>query len=209
ELVPGAIVSVRGEITATRVARGRKTRFQAVLSDGGEGGHRLDLVWFNQAYLRNRIQPGMRLRVQGKAIKYGGGLQLTNPKWEHLPETDESEPGPADARLRPVYPASERIRSDEIEEAIRAALPHALPLIEDHLPPEFVRKKRLPALAEAYRMLHAPETEAEAKAGRRRLAYDELLLLQLGVHMKRYRLREALKSPPLKWSEAIDRRIRA
>src|SRR5690606_8042394 len=96
ELVPGAIVSVRGEITATRVARGRKTRFQAVLSDG-EGTNRLDLVWFNQAYLRNQIQPGMRLRVQGKAIKYGGGLQLTNPKWEHLPETDEPEPGPADA----------------------------------------------------------------------------------------------------------------
>jgi ATP-dependent DNA helicase RecG len=207
EISPGSIVSVRGEVTATRVAGrpGRKARFEAVLYDGA---HRLDLVWFNQPYLRTRVQPGMRLRVQGKAIKYGGGLQITNPKYEALREGAEAEPGPADARLRPVYPASERIRSDEIEEAVAAAMPHALPLIEDHLPAPFLKSKRLPALAEAYRMLHAPETEAEAKAGRRRLAYDELLLLQLGVHMKRWRLRESLKSPALKWSEAIDRRIR-
>src|SRR6185369_17044881 len=58
------------------------------------------------------------------------------------------------------------------------------------------------------RMFHAPETEAEVASARRRLAYDELLLLQLGVAMKRAHLRQTLKAPVLRWSDAIDQRIR-
>jgi ATP-dependent DNA helicase RecG len=62
---------------------------------------------------------------------------------------------------------------------------------------------------DAYRMLHAPESEGDHRSGRRRLAYDELLLLQLGVHMKRAHLRRTLTAPPLRHDEAIDARIRA
>src|SRR5690606_29117376 len=91
---------------------------------------------------------------------------------------------------------------------VREVLPVALPLIEDHLPESFRREREMPSLCEAYRMIHAPATEAEAAAALRRLAYDGLLLLQLGVHMKRAQLRRAMRAPALRWSEAIDRHIR-
>ena len=55
----------------------------------------------------------------------------------------------------------------------------------------------------------APESEGDHQSGRRRLAYDELLLLQLGVHMKRAHLRRTLTAPPLRHDDAIDARIRA
>src|SRR5690349_3770330 len=62
QLVPGQNVSTRGEITATRIVNRRpKPRFEAVMLD--ETG-RLDLVWFNQLYLRDKIHPGTHLRVQ-------------------------------------------------------------------------------------------------------------------------------------------------
>jgi len=209
EIKPGVVCSARGEITATRVAgrpRGRK-RFEAVLMD--DAGGRLDLVFFNQAYLHSRIHPGDRVRVQGKASVFGSGLRMSNPAWETLPAEGEEAPAHAESRLRPVYPASEELPSRKIEGAIAEALEKALPLIEDHLPEELRRERELPTLAEAYRMQHAPRSEQEVGEGRRRIAYDELLLLQLGVHMKRARLRATRRAPALRHDARVDERIRA
>jgi ATP-dependent DNA helicase RecG len=204
ELVPGAICHVRGEVTATRPVRGPRPRFEAVLHDGTG---RLDLVWFNQLYLSDKIAPGVRLRVQGKVAKRGPMVQMANARPEVLNPADEPER--SDGRIRPVYPASEEIASRKIEHAMRKVLPHALPLIDDHLPAEFRGRRALPELREAYRMLHEPQSPEEALAGRRRLAYDELLLLQLGVAMKRAHLRAHLRAPKLDASDAIMRRILA
>jgi len=204
ELEAGHIVSARGEITATRVVLRRPQRFEAALMDDGR---RLDLVWFNALYMRDRIKPGMRLRVQGKATKYGPGLQIANPKFEIL--KDEAEPLQAESRIRPVYSANERIKSQAIEQAINSVLDLALPHLKDHLPESLVASRELPALPRAYELIHRPRNEGDAEEGRRRLAYDELLLLQLGVQMKRAHLRQQLRSPALTLTDAIDKRIRA
>ena len=204
ELKPEHVVSARGEVTACRMSGfGKKSRFTAVLSDGTG---RLDLVWFNAPYLRGKVHPGMSIRVQGKAKTYNHGLQLANPKLEILDGDTESKPALAD-RLRPIYPASERVPTRVIERAIEAILPVALPLIEDHLTPEYRAERDLPELREAYRMMHAPADEAEVARGRRRLAYDELLMLQLGVAMKRYELRDAQRAPALRSSPVVRAKI--
>lgn len=211
-LIPGAVVTARGEVTATdMIPRGRKPRFRVVLADHTG---RLDCIWFHGGYLRDKIHPGMRLLVQGKAKRHpraghnDNALQLINPKWEALPETDDP-PAIADARLRPVYPASEELSSVAIENAVGAILEQALPLVEDHLPPHFRKERELPELAEAYRMMHKPENPDEVVRARRRLAYDELLMLQLGVHMRRAELRSTMHAPALEWSEQIEERILA
>lgn len=200
----GQIVSARGEVTATRMAGfGRKQRFEVVLCD--ETG-RLDLVFFNQPYLRNKIHPGTMLRVQGKLNKRGPSVQLANPKVEYLDEA--GTPESLDSRLRPVYPASEAVNSRAIEAAIEMVLPRALEQVQDHLSEEYRRARELPELRAAYRMMHRPEEPGEVIDARRRLAYDELLLLQLGVQLKRAHLRRTLQAPPLRWDEGIDARIR-
>jgi ATP-dependent DNA helicase RecG len=207
-LAPGAIVSARGQVAATRIVMRRpRPRFEAVLMD--ETG-RLDLVWFNMTYLREKIHPGMRIRVQGKSGRLGrGALQVVNPRWWAIPEKDDQGASASeDARLRPVYPAGESVPSREIEAAVRAVLKPALTQIEDHLPADYRKARALPSLAEAYRMMHEPENEAEVAAARRRLAYDELLLLQLAVALKRAHLRQAMRAPALRWSPQIDARIR-
>lgn len=205
ELAPDHIVSARGEITSCRLSGyGKRSRFQAVLSDGTG---RLDLVWFNAPYLRGKLHPGMRLRVQGKAKTYNHGLQIANPKYEVLSDEIEPDSDKTEARLRPIYPASERVPSRVIEQAVLKVLPVALPMIEDHLPETFRTERDLPDLADAYRMMHAPENEEEIARGRRRLAYDELLMLQLGVAMKRYQLRDSQRAPALRASPASHDKI--
>jgi ATP-dependent DNA helicase RecG len=204
ELVPDHIVSARGEITACKLSGyGKKSRFQAVLSDGTG---RVDLVWFNAPYLRGKLHPGLTLRVQGKAKTYNNGLQIANPKFEIL--TDDAEPADEkEARLRPIYPASERVPTRTIEQTIEKVLPIALPLIEDHLTEVFRKERDFPMLSDAYRMMHAPQSEEEVAHGRRRLAYDELLMLQLGVAMKRYELRDSQRAPALRASPAVTHKI--
>ncbi len=206
DLVPGTIVTVRGEISATRVVPiGKKPRFEAVLVDGAG---RLDLVWFNAGWLRNKIHAGMRLRVHGKVKPFGKLTQIANPKWEAIPDTAD-EPSTNDARLRPIYPASERLSSEQIESAIQAVLPTVLPQLDDHLADPYRDERALPALNAAYRMIHTPDSDGEVTEAKRRLAYDELLLLQLGVAMKRAHLRRSLRAPALRWDDEIDAHIRA
>ena len=209
DLAAGHIVTARGEVSATRIkAVGRRPRFEAVLLDHTG---RLDLVWFNQTYLKDRVYPGMHLRVQGQARRFGpqgGWLQIVNPKWEVLEEGEEAPASAQEARVRPVYPASEHINSYRIELAVQKVLDAAVPLIEDHFGEEFRKAKDVPALGEAYRMAHRPASEEEAAAAHRRLAYDELLMLQLGVFLRRAQIRRTMRAESLKWSEEIDRRIR-
>ncbi len=217
QLVPGQIGSARGEVANTRIVRRGRMRFEVVIVDDTD---RLDAVWFNQPYMGDKIRPGMRIRVQGKCQKFGPGVQMVNPRFEILPppgdastemgnaQPSAAEPGLHSERLRPVYPASEEVNSRAIERAVGKVLSEGVALIEDHLGEGYRAARDLPPLGEAYRLYHAPDTEAHVLAARRRLAYDELLLLQLGVHMKRAHLREGLKAPALRWSASIDEHIR-
>jgi len=204
DLVEGVLGTARGEIGACRAVRtGRMRRFEAALLD--DSG-RLDLVWFNQAFLEKKIHAGDLLRVQGMPKERGGGLQMANPRFELLEDGDEPAPMSED-KLRPVYPASERITSREIEDAIASVLEEALAEIEDHLPEAYRAERELPELRDAYRMLHAPEDESEVKEATRRLAYDELLLMQLAVHHRRAHIRRMFSAPDLDTSDAIHGRI--
>ena len=204
ELQLGEIVSARGTVTATRVSGPyRKQRFEAVVEDGSG---RLDLVFFNQAFLAKKIHPGDRVRVQGKLARRGEQLQLANPKIEVM--SDGAEPEQREGRLRPVYPASESAGSRVIERAMEGILEPACAQLDDHLSRAQRKRLEMPTLADAYRAMHRPEDESAVNEARRRLAFDELLFLQLAVQMKRAHLRQTLRAPPLRLDDQIDVRIR-
>lgn len=206
DLPMDAIGSARGTLVNTRyispMGHG-KGRFQATLEDHSA---RLSLIWFNAGYLRDKLHPGMTIRVQGKVKAFGGYAQMTNAKWEPLDDPDRQDTKAE--RYRPVYPASENLPSAFIEELILRVLPAVLPQIIDPLPEAMLKHHAMPTLAEAYRLIHTPEDEEEAGAARRRLAFNELLLLQLGITMRRHYNETALEAAALKWTPAIDRHIR-
>jgi ATP-dependent DNA helicase RecG len=198
------VASVRVEVAAVRSIPGRASRVEATLED--ESG-RLRAVWFNAPWMRQRIHPGQKGLVQGAPKLRGAYLEMTNPTWAPFDPADP--PAARRERLRPIYPASEELSSGQVERAVAAVLPGLLPLMDDPLPPEYRATRGLVPLAEAYERMHAPRSRDEQLEARRRLAFEELLILQLGVTMKRRQIRDGIRAPVLPLSPAIDARIRA
>lgn len=207
QLQPGTIGSARGEITATRlVPSGKSPRFEAVVMDHTG---RVDLVWFNGTYLKSKLFPGLQVRVQGMVKSRGPGVQIANPKFEILSATAPlADAGESASMLRPVYPASESINSAQIQALVEKILDRACSLIPDHLPEAYRAERSLPPLAQAYRMVHAPEGQEDIGEAMRRLAFDELLLLQLGVFLRREQLRQSVRAIVLPRTSTIDAAIR-
>ena len=181
--------------------RGGAGRFTATIAD--DTG-RLDLVWFNGSFLKGKIHPGTWLAVTGKVTKHEY-RQMVNPNYVILEEGKNADT--ANERLRAIYPATEDLSSKVIEEIIENSLPTLLPQINDHLDDSYRDARKLPPLAQAYKLIHQPREEDEVKVAARRLAYDELLMLQLGLAITRARTK-SLDAPALRWNEAIDKAIR-
>lgn len=196
--------SVRAEVASVRASPGPRSRVEATLED--DTGT-IRAVWFNAPWMRQRIHPGQRGVLQGQPKMRGRYLEMANPNW--APFDPDQPPAARSERWRPVYPASEEISSQQIERAVQAALPTVLPAIEDPLPAEYRASRALFALDECYRRMHAPTSMDEQMEGRRRLAFEELLVLQLGVMMKRRQMREGARAPALPLTGAMDARIRA
>lgn len=197
-------VSTRGEVARVKRGFGRKPRLEVQLED--DTG-RLEVVFFNQPWLQRRIHPGQVLRVAGKVKLHGSTLQMANPRWE---QDDPDAPAPVgSSRLLPVYPASEQVSSMVIARATDAILDEAVTLLEDHLPEDYRRDRGLLRLDEAYRILHRPLDRDAVKAARRRIAFDELLLLQLGVMMKRHHRMQTLRAPALPLTDELQERMAA
>jgi ATP-dependent DNA helicase RecG len=201
-LTPGDIITARGEITDTRVMRfGRKKRFEAILEDPTG---RLMVHFFNQPYLQNKLHPGMRLRVTGRAKDEPPYISLANPTYEIL---DSNEPIAKESHLRPVYPATESLDSRAIEAIIRRILEPTLAHIHDHFTDAYRAARSLPPLWETYRMLHRPQSMEQTTQARRRLVYDELFLLQLAQAMRKTQRASLHSAPALRWDDRIRARI--
>jgi len=112
-------------------------------------------------------------------------------------------------QLRAIYPASEQLLSSEIESVVAKVLESVCATIEDPLPIEFRKERGLIALADAYRLYHQARDEDDVAAARKRLAFDELFLLQLGVMMRRAQLRSRTRALPLKLEPKINDHIRS
>ena len=197
-------LSVCGEVVAVRSVPGRgRRRVEATVQDD-TGAVRL--TWFNMPWVADKLRPGLTVRVTGRAGRHRDLLQMVNPRWELL-DTAKASPEKRPERYRPVYPASDELPSWQIERAVNEVLDAVLAELEDHLHEPYRASRALPGLADAYRMMHRPADTDEPLQARRRLALDELLLLQLGVMLKRRHRRRTLRAPALKHSAAIDRHI--
>src|SRR5581483_1952824 len=194
DLPGGEEVVIAGEVlnVSKRPLRGRRTLVNARVDDGTAT---ITAGWFNQPWVADQLRPGMQVRLRGKRSRYGFDVK-----------TYDVGDVRATADFAPVYPASEEIPPKRLRTLVGHALGHVVDY-PDPLPAELRDAERLPLKRDALFALHLPESEAEAEAGRARLAFEELL--QLGI-ARRAAEREHTLAPSLgEPGELIERYRRA
>jgi ATP-dependent DNA helicase RecG len=157
--------------------RGRRV-VEAILAD--DSG-RMKAVWFNQPYLAQSLHSGDEMVLSGKVQKErrGGGLVMMNPAFER-----GVSGGLHTGRLVPIYPETHGLTSRWIRAKVSEALPTAA-LMGDEVPSAVERSQGLPTLAAAVHQVHFPDDEENLALARRRVAFGQLLLMQVAVLISR------------------------
>ncbi len=195
-------IAVLGAIFTRRSARGTLMTEAELLEEDGTPSP-VRAVWFGRVFVKEKHRLGERVRISGKVKWLGRVLQFTSPKIE-----------PADApavhtgRLVPVYPLTEGLKEGNVRRWLHTVTQgdaRTSPLVEEvpELLPQDIRERHaLPRIADALRQVHFPDDETRLLDARRRLAFDELLVLQLALAQRRARWTASARAHPLPANEA-------
>jgi ATP-dependent DNA helicase RecG len=196
------VVSGRVLNVEKRPMRGRRrTRVVARVDDGTAV---VSVTWFNQPWLVDRLKPGTEVRLRGKLGRFGfeprsydigdeagravGARSSGRASAASPPMLAASS---ATADFAPVYPAAEEIAAATVRRVVDAALPLTLH-VPDPLPAELREREGLALKRDALAAVHRPRDLGEAEAGRQRLAFEELLVLQVGIARRAAELERTL-----------------
>ncbi len=181
EVAPGQECTLAATVWESRVvtqgAKGRRKDTEALLGD--ETGN-IRAIWFGQQYIARTLKPGSRVAISGKAEVFRGQPVFNSPA--AYPAESEAA-GIHTGRMVPVYPLTEGLRMPALRNLTWQALQNWLGGVEETLPPRW-REGRMP-LREAIFQAHFPDSPEMWQAARSRLAFDELLTLQLAVQFRR------------------------
>ena len=163
------VVEVRG--VEERQMRNRRKMVNVRV---GDGTGTLRITFFNQPWRARQLTVGLVVAIHGKVEDYRGSLQMTNPVVDLI--------GDRTGRIVPIYPQSEKVRITTWE--LAALVDQALRRCEsrglaDPLPIADQERLGLIGRFEALKSIHGPDSMADATAARRRLAFDELLRVQV------------------------------
>lgn len=176
-LADGEEATIRVVLDSIAVVPTRRRGLKIVRARVHDDSGSITAVWFNQAYLSGVLAPGDELMIRGQ-VKTRPQRQVTVKAHEVLGSGTSA--GLHTEGLVPVYPASEALPARKLREMVDAARPYVRAAPE--LLPAWVRARvSLPTRADALMAMHFPRSAREPRAARRRLAFEELLVLQLGL----------------------------
>jgi ATP-dependent DNA helicase RecG len=185
-------VLIEGDVVKTSLRRGRG-RLQILTAQVSDGSGQISATWFNQPWLKDKLTPGTHVRLRGQQNRFGFAVR-----------SFDLNGGSATADFAPVYPASEEVSAVKLRELVESALPLATDR-PDPLPASLKAERGLPLRGDALAALHRPRSLDEAEYGRRRLAFDELLVLQLALARRAAEREEQVAAALPGPGELIDR----
>jgi ATP-dependent DNA helicase RecG len=194
ELIPDEKQSARVRVEAIRVEPGFGRRPQRVIAQLTDQTGSAEAIWFGRRYVERRLQQGDEIIVSGKVTQRGWRPQFTSP--EFSPAGRESV---HTARVVPVYHLTAGVTQKRLRELLARIMDRALPGVVDPLAD--AERGSLPTLDDALRTAHFPEEAADVTEALDRLAFDELLALQLTLARARL-AREGLRAPRIGVTDA-------
>ena len=195
EMVPGQECTVIANVWEVQEVnggqQGRRKDTEAVIGD--ETGN-LKVIWFGQRYLARSLKPNSRVALSGKPDVFRGQLVFESPEYEVL---EEGQAPIHTGRLVPVYPLTEGLTGRNLRRIAWQALQEWLGGVDELLTGDTLTRNQFPPLRDAIQLAHYPDDSASWEEARRRLAFDELLTLQLAVLRRRRHQRQDVRGIPI------------
>ena len=184
ELIDGEETTVLAAIDSVN-HRNIKSKhlLEVIITDGTS---KMSCTFFNQPWRERALKPGTQGLFAGKVGIFKGRAQLTHPDYHLIidGENPDEEAASFAGKFIPVYPTTSKMQTWKLTKCIELAV-DALDDVEDFIPQSILQELKLPTLKEALKRIHAPESLADAESARKRLTFDEALLLQLLLAQRR------------------------
>jgi ATP-dependent DNA helicase RecG len=200
-----ATVLVTIEAVSERRTSRRNLRIVSARVSDAMGGEAV-LTWFNQRYLLRTLEPGMLLLARGEARMAGRRPEISVRTHEIVASAEEAADGAVGdvLGLAPVYHATARLSSRMLRRLVAEALPAVIHMA-DPIPPVMRVTRELPLRRDAIAAGHRPQTPDQPPVARRRLAYEELLLLQVALLSYRRQVDNRQRALPLVPGPLVER----
>jgi ATP-dependent DNA helicase RecG len=200
----GTVVSARVRVAQIRVEPGFRRRIQRTVARLTDETGTIDATWFGRRYIDKRLKAGDTVVISGKLKRFRGSTTLDNPEFQlDTQDADLLHVG----RIVPVYRLTAGLTAARLRTAMREALDKAGVHYGEYLPDEIRSHEELPVIGRALEEAHYPSTFEARDAALRRLAFDELLALQIGM-VGRRRQRGRDEARPIRVDDA-DAALRA
>ena len=200
----GEVVSARVRVADLRVEASFRRRVQRTIALLEDETGTIEATWFGRRYIERRLHPGQRVIVSGKLKHFGRKRTLDNPDFQ--PEGKDDELLHV-GRIVPIYRLTAGVTAQTLRRAVREALDRAGHAYPEYLPEPLRARESLVPIAESLEQAHFPVSFDGRDAALRRVAFDELLALQLGmVGRRRQRGRDSARPVPV--DDATDVTIR-
>ena len=204
QLVEDQPVSVRGVVSelSFRLLRPGRSVFSVLVQGADQAAMRA--VWFNQPSIRHRFQHGKEVLLSGKPRLRGLTWEMAHPRVQDI-VSDEGEPA---GEILPVYPLTQGLPQAAMRRIVRHAVAEYGQSVEEALPDELQAQFDVPPIHTALEQIHRPASHEQLEAARRRFVFQELLVLQLALAMRRHQLKHERTAVPIPVTARIDARVR-
>ncbi|HUN23031.1 MAG TPA: ATP-dependent DNA helicase RecG, partial [Anaerolineales bacterium] len=176
----GEEVTIIASVVDARVVRHKGGHAQITKVILGDGTGSIECNWFNQPWILDKLKVGEQVQVSGKVEMYLGRLLFSSPDWELL-ENDSLHTG----RIVPVYGLTADLYPKQMRRTMYSAVGYGVRHVVETLPATLLQRYSLMPLGEAILQAHFPDTPEKLQQAHRRLAFDEMLLMQLGFRRQR------------------------
>ncbi len=196
DLEPGHDATIIATVWEARQVRmGRQGNLRATEAVVGDETGNLRVIWFGQTYLAKQLPTGAQVALSGKVDLFQQDRVMESPDYEVLgPHNPMIHAG----RLVPVYPLTEGLTARNMRRIAWQALERWGASVEEFLPEPVAQDLGLDPLAHAVSQAHFPDDLESWETARRRLAFDELLLLQIAVQLRRQQWQQDARGIPIK-----------
>lgn len=198
---PASVIGEVVEISTRSTMRGKQILTLLVK----EGGHALRLVWFNQPFLERRFRYGMRLLVSGTPKLKGFTPEMSHPRTSVMQEGE----APPLGELLPVYSLTEGISQPQMRRIVHQVVEAGAKLLEEVLPESLRDELALCPISKAIEEVHRPTSKDLLGWARHRLIFQELLVLQLALAVRRKRIEVLECAPAIEIDNKLNARIMA